>query len=162
VLIGDSADVLVEVPNASVRFLHVDGSHSYAAVRADIAHARRVLVPDGIVAFDDMLTAHTPGVQAAVWAEVANGLRPLVMGRKLYATWSTRPELVQRRLLVELAALGDVVVGARHLIGTQPVYEVALAKSPAVESEATRLVRGLKRLPLAAHLAKLRTRADRP
>lgn len=161
VLVGDSAEVLFEVASSTVRFVHVDGSHSYDAVRADIAHARRVLLPDGVVAFDDMFTAHTPGVQAAVWAEVANDLRPLVMGRKLYATWSSRPELVQQRLLDELAALGDVLVGATHVIGNDPVYEVALAKAPPAEPKTTRLVRGLRRLPQVAYHALLRTRVER-
>lgn len=77
------------VPAGSCRFVHVDACHLYSLVREDIQTARSVLNRDGIVVFDDIRTAHTPGVPAAVWPEVtAGGLRPIcITANKLYATW---------------------------------------------------------------------------
>jgi SAM-dependent methyltransferase len=77
------------VPADTCRFVHVDASHLYDVVREDIQTARSVLRDNGIVVFDDIRAAHTPGVPAAVWPEVADGgLRPICLTpNKLYATW---------------------------------------------------------------------------
>jgi hypothetical protein len=72
------------------RFIHVDGSHAYAQVRSDILLAKSLLVPGGVVAFDDLLSLHTPGVTAAVWEGVANdGLIPMLQTIKFYGTWES-------------------------------------------------------------------------
>jgi hypothetical protein len=70
--------------------VHIDASHLYEHVREDIAAARQLLGPDGVVVFGDIRTAHAPGVAAAVWEEVTLGsLNVLVVGEvKLYGTWS--------------------------------------------------------------------------
>lgn len=72
------------------RFVHIDGSHLYDVVRADIALSHAVSLPGAIVVLDDVSAAHTPGVTAAVWEAVANdGLTPLVITQnKMYATWT--------------------------------------------------------------------------
>jgi SAM-dependent methyltransferase len=48
-----------------VDILHIDGDHTYEAVRSDIRRFTPCLVPGGIVIFDDYDPAH-PGVEAAV------------------------------------------------------------------------------------------------
>lgn len=89
-LVGPSSAQLERVPDGSVRFAHVDGSHSYDAVRSDIAAMKRITAPGGIIAFDDVVGHPNPGVAAAVWEAVANdGLEPLALTRKLYATWGS-------------------------------------------------------------------------
>lgn len=71
------------------RFIHIDGSHAYEHVRSDLLLAKQLLVPGGVVAFDDLLSPHTPGVTSAVWEGVANdGLIPMLQTIKLYGTWS--------------------------------------------------------------------------
>jgi hypothetical protein len=70
------------------RFIHIDGSHAYEQVRLDLLLAKDLLVPGGVVAFDDLLSPHTPGVTSAVWEGVANdGLIPLLQTIKFYGTW---------------------------------------------------------------------------
>lgn len=75
-------------PN-SVRFLHIDASHLYPQVMADIRCTRELMRDDGIVVFDDYRALHTPGVAAAVWESVADlGLHPFaITASKLYASW---------------------------------------------------------------------------
>jgi hypothetical protein len=90
--------VVVQAPSSELpkhaehgthRFVHVDGSHLYEHVAEDIATARLLLQPDGIVVLDDITSSHTPGVWAAAWeAVVTGGLLPVVVTEhKLYATF---------------------------------------------------------------------------
>jgi hypothetical protein len=70
------------------RLVHIDASHAYDNVVQDIATAKLLLAPGGIVVFDDYRTDHTPGVAAAVWPTLRDGLIPLVATpSKLYGTW---------------------------------------------------------------------------
>jgi hypothetical protein len=89
VLQGLSSMVRGEVAPGSCRFAHVDASHLYEHVRADIEGAAELLHPQGIVALDDYRSEHTPGVAAATWEAVVNhGLKPVcVSGTKFYGTW---------------------------------------------------------------------------
>ena len=77
---------------ARFRLVHVDGSHTYEVVRADIATARTLLAPGGVVVFDDWMQPHAAGVALAVWEEYLRGeLTPLcATNLKLYATWDPR------------------------------------------------------------------------
>ena len=71
------------------RLIHVDGAHTYEAVREDIATARALLGPGGVAVFDDWATPHAVGVHVALWEEFLRGdLRLLCLSPvKLYATW---------------------------------------------------------------------------
>ncbi|MCY7289059.1 MAG: class I SAM-dependent methyltransferase [Cryobacterium sp.] len=86
---GPSTDLGSIVSTPRFRFVHIDGSHLYDVVRADLALSREVSIPGAIVVLDDIAAAHTPGVTAAAWEAVANdGLAPLVMTQnKMYASW---------------------------------------------------------------------------
>jgi hypothetical protein len=89
VLIGPSTEIDAEAMRSTCRFVHVDGSHTYDIVREDIRTAERLLGAGGIVAFDDISTAHNPGSALAVWEEVLSGrFVPLCLtSAKLYGTW---------------------------------------------------------------------------
>ncbi|MBB5871178.1 putative O-methyltransferase YrrM [Allocatelliglobosispora scoriae] len=89
VIVGPTTVVPDRVPGDSFRFVHIDACHLYDQVAEDIEIARTLLTPEGIVVFDDIRAAHTPGVPAAVWPRVATGeLRPIALTpNKLYATW---------------------------------------------------------------------------
>ena len=106
-----SSEIVHHVAAGSCRFVHVDGSHLYEYVRADLDAARTILAPDGIVVVDDWRTEHTPGVMVAVMERVtARELHPIVLTRhKLYAVWD--PELAQslRRRIVEWASSEDLL-----------------------------------------------------
>ena len=119
---GPTSVILDHVKADSCRFVHVDASHLYTHVKADVLAARAVLRADGIVAFDDYRSVHTPGVALAVWEAVAGlGLSPIcVSTQKLYATWGD-PAPVQRRLLEWLADTPELwhttdVLGERELV----------------------------------------------
>ena len=85
-----SQDIVKFVPPSGHRFVHIDASHLYEHVVGDIAASQQLLQPGGVVAFDDIRDARTPGVAAAVWPVVTRGdLKPLVITEsKLYATKS--------------------------------------------------------------------------
>lgn len=55
------------------RFAHIDGGHAYEVVRDDIALVHQHTL-HGVIALDDYRSAHTPGVSAAVWEAVSQGL----------------------------------------------------------------------------------------
>lgn len=107
------------------RFIHIDGSHLYPAVRDDIELARELLVEGGVVAFDDVLAPHAVGVSAAVWAAVAQtGLRPLCLARKLYATWEPKgvdfvKELAARSANEPLIGFESVPLGDGEVLWTE-------------------------------------------
>lgn len=86
---GPSSTILQHVKPGTARFVHVDAAHRYSNVREDIASARTMLGPGGIVVLDDFRTAHTPGVAAAVWGAVLqDGLVPICVSEsKFYGTW---------------------------------------------------------------------------
>jgi hypothetical protein len=83
---GLSSTVVDHVPPGGARFIHVDASHLYPAVRTDCLSAKQLLRNGGVVVFDDYRNEKTPGVAAAVWESVANdGLIPIATTeRKLY------------------------------------------------------------------------------
>ncbi|GHG38293.1 class I SAM-dependent methyltransferase [Streptomyces zaomyceticus] len=89
VIQGSSSGITGQVPAHSCRFVHIDASHLYHHVRADIASARELLTGEGVVSLDDFRSPHTPGVAAATWeAVLTTGLRPVVLTEsKLYGTW---------------------------------------------------------------------------
>jgi predicted O-methyltransferase YrrM len=99
VLQMSTAEILDHVAPNSARFIHVDASHLYEHVVADISAARTMLRPGGIVVFDDYRSAHAPGVAAAVWsAMVSDGLIPFALTpKKWYGTWDN-PAAIRRHI----------------------------------------------------------------
>jgi methyltransferase family protein len=100
-----SSTIVNHVEAGSVRFLHVDASHLYEHVAVDVESARELLLPDGVVVFDDYRSDHTPGVSAAVWEAVfTKGLKPIcVTTQKLYGTFGSldrHQELLRRWLMM--------------------------------------------------------------
>jgi hypothetical protein len=131
VIRGTSSTIRARAAHGRHRFVHVDASHEYPHVREDIETARELLAPNGIVVFDDFRSEYFPGVGAAVWPELANGLVPLAFSpEKLYATWGDG-ERWQR----PLCAWPDRARGSSrvHQIAGHPVLGVTS------ESERSRL-----------------------
>lgn len=48
------------------RFMHIDGSHEPEVMRQDLATALTLLIPGGVVVFEDDHSVHEPGVPPAV------------------------------------------------------------------------------------------------
>ena len=57
-----------------LRFSHIDGCHNYQCVAKDISLAVTHTAERGVIALDDYRGFRTPGVAAAVWQAVGNGL----------------------------------------------------------------------------------------
>ncbi|MFB6838728.1 class I SAM-dependent methyltransferase [Streptomyces sp. NPDC056361] len=118
---GSSAGITGHVGAGSCRFVHVDASHLYHHVRADIAAAREVLIEDGVIALDDFRSPHTPGVAAATWeAVLTTGLKPVVLTEsKLYGTWGRADALrdaLAERLATHAALWGVTEDVAGHTL----------------------------------------------
>ena len=97
------------------RFIHIDGSHAYDQVRQDLLLAKQLLVPGGIVALDDFLSPHTPGVTLAVGEGVANdGLIGMLQTVKFYGTW-------QDPLLIEIP---HGLTAIPHIVRGHTIYHV--------------------------------------
>lgn len=101
---------------ASCRFVHVDASHLYAHVHADVETSRLLAAPGAVVVFDDFRAEHCPGVAAAVWGAVdARRLHVLcITQHKMYATWDD-PEPLRTELAVFLAGREDLWHGVEEV-----------------------------------------------
>ena len=66
-----AADVLSRLDGRKLRYLHVDGGHTPAVLRNDLAMARQLMAPAGIICLDDMLHAQYPELGIAVRDELA-------------------------------------------------------------------------------------------
>lgn len=77
----------------SYRFMHVDGSHVYPDVVSDLMLTKELAVGTcAVVAIDDIVSTHTPGVWDAAWECVhVHGLKPFAVASKMYATWGDPP-----------------------------------------------------------------------
>ena len=121
---GPTSVVRDHVAPASCRFVHIDASHLYQHVRADIEASRVLLRPGGLVVCDDYRAAHTPGVAAAVWSAVTAGdLRPICLTpHKFYGTWSA-PERVDQDLMEWLTTQGPTTFDVQTVAG-HPVVRI--------------------------------------
>ncbi|MFB4313176.1 class I SAM-dependent methyltransferase [Actinomadura sp. 21ATH] len=121
---GPTSQILEHVDPDSCRFVHVDASHLYEHVHADIDASHVMLPADGVVVCDDYRSEHTPGVSAAVWEAVAvDGLRPIcVTTQKLYGVWGDM-EPVQNDLLEWLAGREDIWHEVQQVAG-RPLVRV--------------------------------------
>lgn len=100
------------LPVGAFRLVHIDGSHLEGPVRSDLALARELLRPGGVVVIDDFRSPHTPGVAIAAWEAVRNGLTPLLTTTmKLYGAWDPAPTL-EAQLEAELRRRGATIT--RH------------------------------------------------
>lgn len=127
-----SSGITAHVEADSCRFVHIDASHLYEHVHADIAAAKEVLGPDGIVVLDDFRAEHCPGVAAATWGAVAStGLKPLcITATKFYGTWGGY-DAVHADLAAFLKERDDMWHGVEEVAGF-PMIRISgkKAKSP--------------------------------
>ena len=78
-----STEIVEHVQPGTARFIHIDASHLYPAVKVDCQSSKALMRPGGVVSFDDYRNASSPGVGAAIWEAVANdGLIPFATTRK--------------------------------------------------------------------------------
>ncbi|MFD0552362.1 class I SAM-dependent methyltransferase [Streptomyces rectiviolaceus] len=127
-----SSGITAHVEADSCRFVHIDASHLYEHVHADIAAAQELLGQDGIVVLDDFRAEHCPGVAAATWGAVAStGLKPLcITATKFYGTWGSY-DAIHADLAAFLKERDDMWHGAEEVAGF-PMIRISgkKAKSP--------------------------------
>jgi SAM-dependent methyltransferase len=76
-----SSELTVEDTTSRCRFFHIDGGHRPEDVMNDLAVAERALLPDGIIAVDDVFNPNWPGVSEGFYRFVASGaLAPIAIG----------------------------------------------------------------------------------
>ena len=125
---GISSVCLPALGSSNYRFIHVDGSHEWDQVKADVEQVLRLLGPNGVVAFDDM---HAPGVGSAVWPACASGdLVPVASTGKLYATRTSGGVVSPEALSDAIRDIRGVVVEASHTIFGHTVLGVSVSSSP--------------------------------
>ncbi len=122
VIRGPSTEIRERAAHGRHRFVHVDASHEQQHVVEDMASAKELLAPDGIVVVDDFRAEEFPGVAAGVWPELDTGLVPLALSsEKLYATWGDA-EPWQRALRALVDAQG--LPSQRHRLADHDVVRV--------------------------------------
>jgi hypothetical protein len=158
-----SSTIVDHVKPGSARFVHIDASHLYEHVAVDVDSAQKMLIPDGVVAFDDYRSTHTPGVAAAVWEAVfTKGLRPIcVTPQKLYGTFGD-PVPHQRRLEAWLAGEGrffweSQALAGRRLVRMRPKQAPKRAEVPAADAKTLAAKVG----SLETSVAKLKSENER-
>ncbi len=119
---GPTSTISSHVAPQSCRFAHVDASHRYEHVEADIKACRAVLQTEGLLVCDDFRAPHTPGVAAAVWGAVTSGeLRPICLSdSKFYGTWGD-PGPVQSELIAWLETFGLQSLETQKIAGSTVV-----------------------------------------
>ncbi|WP_396668951.1 class I SAM-dependent methyltransferase [Mycobacterium avium] len=97
----------LDLADRAVRLAHIDGCHAYPCVAHDIELAVRHTADRGVVVLDDYRGVETPGVAAAVWQAVGNGvLFPFAATyMKLYACASPA---AQHYWLEQVRGRGDI------------------------------------------------------
>jgi hypothetical protein len=115
---GPSSTISSHVAPGSCRFAHVDASHLYEHVEADIRACRIAMLAEGLLVCDDFRAAHTPGVAAAVWGAVTSGdLRPICLSdSKFYGTWGD-PGPVHAELIAWLETFGPHTFETQRIAG---------------------------------------------
>jgi hypothetical protein len=126
---GLSSEITQHVGSKSCRFIHVAASHVYESVKVDADSAKSVLVEQGVVAFDDYRSGHTPGVALAVWEQVLlHGLTPIcITDSKFYGTWGN-PEPYRQLLFRKLAERTDFKADNQVLSNSLPIIRIATVR----------------------------------
>ncbi|MEU3464570.1 class I SAM-dependent methyltransferase [Streptomyces sp. NPDC006733] len=126
---GLSSVVPDHVTADSCRFVHIDASHLYEHVHADIADARDLLKAHGVVVLDDFRAEHCPGVAAASWQAVTTGGLHVICitDRKLYGTWGD-PAAVRAELLEWLGTRDDLWHEVQTVVG-EPLIRISGRKA---------------------------------
>ena len=106
-----SAELNEHDTTTECRFVHIDGGHGPDDVMADLATAVAALLPDGIVAVDDVFNAAWPGVSEGLYRYMSahpDAFAPIIIGgNKAYFTRPSARGRYTKYFGGELAALVD-------------------------------------------------------
>ena len=154
---GLSSTIVNYVEPSSCRLVHIDASHMYEHVMQDAVNARSLLLPDGVVVFDDYRTEHTLGTAAAVWENVISlGLNPVCATRmKFYGTWGD-PEPYQAIFEKILTTRSDLRLDDYTICGGRRIVRVIDAGKKSKPKAGIEDENGIK-----SELSTLKKRIDR-
>lgn len=108
----------LDLPANTFRFIHIDGSHQYAAARKDAEISRTLILDGGVIVFDDYRAVHTPGVAAVVWSSVANGeIKPLCLTPHKFYGYVNEDSLNLTRAIIDWATATKMLVDMEHIAG---------------------------------------------
>lgn len=112
------------------RFVHIDGGHRAEDVMNDLATAERALLPDGIVALDDLFNPNWPGVSEGFYRFIAsrpNALAPVLIGGN--KVFFTRPAAAEKYAFDGIADFVDApfVFGHKDWLGRRVLTAIRLA-----------------------------------
>lgn len=120
----------LDLGERKLRFIHVDGCHSYQCVANDISLAVTHIAERGVIAIDDYRGVETPGVAAAVWQAVGNGfLFPFAATyMKIYACTSAVDQaywLERVRDRADICALPDFELPSYRSISDKQIQHLS-------------------------------------
>lgn len=138
IIVGRSHKIDRDRLAAHFRLIHVDGSHAYVDVRADILIAQRLIGSGGVVILANWAHAAAPGVALAIWEEYSRGdLIPLCLTPfKMYATWG-RGGLTASAVDAWAERQPDFDVSEPHQLGRHEVRQYSLKLPPVTTPEPT-------------------------
>ena len=102
------------------RFFHIDGGHRPEDVISDLATAERALLPDGVIALDDLFNPSWPGVSEGFYRFLAakpDALSPILIGGN--KVFFTRPAARDRYDFAELQDNAAFAFGEKEWLGTR-------------------------------------------
>ncbi len=73
------------------RFFHIDGGHRPEDVAADLATAEAALLPDGVIALDDLFNPSWPGVSEGFYRANRTVVPILIGGNKVFFSRAAEP-----------------------------------------------------------------------
>ncbi len=156
---GPTAEILDFVPSGTHRFVHTDASGLYADARGDLAAARAMLRPDGIVSVTGWRAEHFAGLAAGLWESVLkDGLKPICVSPVIYyGTWGD-PQTAQDALLTWAETRPELTVDVEEVLGARFV-RVGQGAFPAAElSRSERIAKSLLPPVITRRLGQWRRR----
>jgi Methyltransferase domain len=140
--VGPSSDLKADKLGRRFRAVHIDGSHQYDDVRADIALARAVTVDESVVILDDIASFHSPGVAVAGWeAVLRDEFVPAVFTSKLYGSWNHDVAKRMRELGRDVRGGAAMTVVAGHDVVVPKRSATSLTDAGPMLGRLTRKVR---------------------
>jgi hypothetical protein len=150
IIVSDSARLKSSDLGEKYRFIHLDGSHLFDHISKDLDLAIQIIDPNyGIIAIDDFRAAHTPGVSAAIWMEIANKrLVPTVITEtKMYCMMQSDKFEVSKFL--DFLVLTKTQFEIEYFLGEQVVriygksdHEIFENFDPNLKSTAKKILKG--------------------
>jgi predicted O-methyltransferase YrrM len=122
---GNSIDMAKASPfnAASFRWVHIDGEHSYNAVRSDLELAEKCLCDGGIVAVDDFFNINSACITQAVFDAIAarpHALRMFLAGaNKAYLANPRHVSVYRREILRGFVDFAELEFGEQLMIAQQ-------------------------------------------